>query len=303
MHSFLQHPFVSHSFPLHLASCRSFLRSESRTRRKSKQNAACTVFPSGPSSLHTSTLSFSVFVCVYFSKQHLLHLLHLLLSIYPPIIPPISLSRQCDGGTYSILGSAPQPLVAATLKTHNRKCVICNTQFTDHPRYKLAVQIHMDRHFPNRFPCKGGCGTTGCGHIAATQKDLIYHRSSVAPQRTCPHCGNRYSTKFVLQTHIENVHNKHGQVVDYAVGAGYNVGFLASVTLWMAGQITTRGSMTNSARLFISDMMITSDLELEEKVAMGMDMPGPGTHTPDGKSHMHIVGSQNTAVHSPTVMA
>jgi hypothetical protein len=119
----------------------------------------------------------------------------------------------------------------------------------------------MDRHFPNWFPCKGACGTPGCRHIAATQKDLIYHNSSKDPQRECPQCGNKYSTKFVLQTHIQNVHNKHKQVIEYAAGAGYDIGYLATKAPWVTGQATDgECSMENETD---RAMEITSDAKWE----------------------------------------
>ena len=102
-------------------------------------------------------------------------------------------------------------------------------------RDEQTHEVHLDRHFPDRYPCAGECGIPDCDWVGNCSKDILYYKAMMNPQHKCKTCGNKYDLSSPLDKHIESTHVRLHQVVDFAAEIGYDVGPLGGAAPWMAG--------------------------------------------------------------------
>jgi hypothetical protein len=100
---------------------------------------------------------------------------------------------------------------------------------------KQPIQMHMDRHFPDRHHCEGKCGKSNCDFVGANAKTLIYHNNRVNLPHECATCQKRFAEHKLLKAHIDSDHVRKYQVVGFAEKAGYATDLLTNELPWMAG--------------------------------------------------------------------
>jgi hypothetical protein len=115
------------------------------------------------------------------------------------------------------------------------ECLICGKVFAD--KRREAYQDHIDRHFPDRYPCGGACGIKDCEWIGSSTHDISYHKSMMNPKHECAACGKKFGAKGLLDKHVESAHVRQHQVVGFAAKLGYDVGPLGGAAPWMSGAV------------------------------------------------------------------
>ncbi|KAE9379352.1 hypothetical protein N431DRAFT_460622 [Stipitochalara longipes BDJ] len=139
------------------------------------------------------------------------------------------LVEQTMGTGYRKTRSTENTLEAVKKADDPRACVICGTSFAESIRNKRTpIKNHIDRHFPERFTCGGGCGNGECKFVGSSSQSIVEHKLQVKAPHKCPCCKRRFTFHNQLDKHIEEAHVQQYQVVAFAAKAGYDTTLFAN---------------------------------------------------------------------------
>lgn len=126
---------------------------------------------------------------------------------------------------------------SASQAAEDRCCVVCERGFAkSYGNKRQPIQVHMDRHFSDRYPCQGKCGAEGCHFVGSASKDLIRRKNLATLPHQCASCDASFGEHKLLVLHVETKHVQAYQVVGYAAKAGFTADALITSPPWMAGR-------------------------------------------------------------------